>query len=143
MSPVRFFFGHGWWVFYHLSFYAILLVTVALTLAIFAQDLKPPGAQPDPPSPASIMVFAIGLGLALVTFVDAAVFSRTLTWPWYGRLALILALTAVVCAVTFPLNSALATRQDRPAFYANLAASVAITLANLALLYHANSPRTR
>jgi hypothetical protein len=141
MTLLRFFFGHGWWVLYHVFFYLTLLVCVALTLAIFAQDLKAPGEQPDTPSPGSILVFMIGLGLAFLTLVDAAIFIRHLRWPWYARLALVVALPAAVCVIMFPLNNLLATRQSRPVFYANLAASCAIALGNLALLYQANSPR--
>ena len=139
MPLLRFLFGHGWWVLYHLFFYLTLLLTVVLTLIIFGQELKRPGEPPDLPSPGSMMVFMIGLGLGFVTLLDAAIFSRVLPWPWYGKLALILGLPLVVCVVIFPLNNMLAIRQSRPAFWANVAVSVTVVLLNLTLLYRASA----
>ena len=41
---IRFLFGAGWWILWHLAFYAVVLVCVVLTLAIFGQELKAPGS---------------------------------------------------------------------------------------------------
>jgi hypothetical protein len=44
---MRFLFGAGWWIPWHLAFYAVVLVCVVLTLGIFGQALKAPGQKPD------------------------------------------------------------------------------------------------
>ena len=140
MPVLRFLFGHGWWILWHISFYVILLISVVLTLAIFGQELKRPGEPRDTPSPGSIMVFMIGLGLALVTLVDASIFATHIRTTWYWRTAIIIGLPLLVCLTSFPLNMMLATRQSHPAFWANVTMSAMVTLGNLWLLRIANGP---
>src|SRR4029079_1687883 len=83
MPILRFFFGHGWWILWHVSFYLILLISVVMILEIFGQELKRAGEPPDAPSPGSFMVFMIGVGLAFVTLVDASIFAAKLQTAWY------------------------------------------------------------
>jgi hypothetical protein len=141
MPILRFFFGHGWWILWHVCFYLILLISVVMILAIFGQELKRSGETPDTPSPGSFMVVMIGLGLALVTLVDASIFAARLQTMWYWRVALIIGLPLIVCVISFPFNLALATRQSYPAFWANLIVSASVILGNLWLLWAANAPK--
>ena len=142
MSVIRFLFGHGWWVLWYLAFYGILLISVAFTLLIFGQELKPAGVEPDTPSPGSILVFAIGLGLAAVTLVNAAVFAGlAFSGPWYGRAGLVVGLPVVVLAVGLPINNRLATQQNHASFWANVALAVVVIVGNLAMLWYAVGPR--
>jgi hypothetical protein len=141
MPILRFFFGHGWWILWHVSFYLILLISVVMILAIFGQELKRAGETPDTPSPGSFMVFMIGVGLAFVTLVDASIFAAKLQTAWYWRAALIIGLPLIVCVVSFPLNMALATRQSYPAFWANVVVSASAIVGNLWLLWAANSSK--
>lgn len=141
MPPIRFLFGHGWWILWHLSFYLVLLVSVVLVLLMFGQELKQRGQQPDTPSPGSFLVFMVGSGLALVTLVNASIFAARTDTTWYWRAAVIVALPALVCVLTLPLNSRLATEQSRPVFWANVCAALAITVGNLSLLWLANGRR--
>ena len=39
---LRWLFGSGWWILWHLAFWGAVLLFVAGTLAIFGQDLKAP-----------------------------------------------------------------------------------------------------
>ena len=142
MSIVRFFFGHGWWILWYLAFYAILLISVVLPLFMFGSEVKPAGVEPSLASPASIMVFMIGLGLMFVTLVNLCIFSAiSLTWPWYGKAALIILVPIAIGVVAFPLNGRLATQQSYPSLYANIAVSVIVIFANLVVLYRATAER--
>lgn len=141
MPILRFLFGHGWWILWHVSFYLILLISVVLILAIFGQELKRAGQPPDTPSPGSFLVVMIGCGLALVTLVDASIFAAKVPIAWHWRVALIIGLPLGVCLVSFPLNLALATRQNHPAFWANVAVAASVILGNLWLLWSANGPK--
>ncbi|MBA3274074.1 MAG: hypothetical protein H0T11_09415 [Chthoniobacterales bacterium] len=140
MQLLRFLFGHGWWIAWHLGFWIILLLSVGLTLLIFGLELKPAGVQSDTPSPGSFMVVMIGLGLALVTLIDASILAGVRPWPWYGRVAMILGLPLLVGIVSFPLNFALATDQHRPIWWANVAVSAAVIVLNLWMLWRIESP---
>ena len=141
MTVIRFLFGQGWWILWHLSFYFILLVSVVMILLIFGQELKRVGEQPDTPSPGSALVFMVGLGLAFVTLVDASILAVRMDAAWYWRVAMVVGLTALVCVVSFPLNTRLATQQRHAAFWANVAVALAVTAGNLALLWCANGRR--
>jgi uncharacterized membrane protein len=141
MPILRFFFGHGWWILWHVCFYLVLLISVVMILAIFGQELKRSGETPDTPSPGSFMVFMIGVGLAFVTLVDASIFAAKLQTAWYWRAARIVGLPLIVCVASFPLNMALATRQNYSMFSANVLVSASVILGNLWLLWAANGPK--
>jgi hypothetical protein len=135
MNFVRFIFGHGWWIVWHICFYLILLLTVGLALLMFGQDLKRPGQKPDLPSPASIMVLLIAIGLGFVTLVDLLIFARVVAMPgWVKAVAAILIAAAVVGGMT-PLNMLLAERQSVYFFWCNVALSGIVILANLGILW--------
>jgi hypothetical protein len=144
MSVLRFLFGHGWWVLWYLAFYAILLISVVFTLLIFGQELKPRGVGPATPSPASILVFLIGIGLAFVTLANGALYAGLAAdWPWYGRAALVVGLPLAVLAIGLPINGRLASDQSHASFWANVTLAVVVTAINLAMLWHVTSPRGR
>jgi hypothetical protein len=134
MSIVRFFFGHGWWILWYLAFYLILLISVVLTLAMFGSEVKPAGAAPNTPSPASIMVFLIGLGLIFVTLVNLCIVAASASWSWYGKAALIVLVPIAIGVVAFPLNGRLATEQSYPSLWANLIVSLVVIIGNLLLM---------
>src|SRR5690348_12398415 len=86
MSIFRFLFGHGWWTLWHVAFHLVLLVFVVMILLMFGQDLKPRGAKPDTPSPASIMVLMIALGLGFLTLVDSCLFTYAALMPTWLKI---------------------------------------------------------
>ena len=135
MAIVRFLFGSGWWVLWYLAFYAVLLVFVVLFLFVFGQEAKPAGAKPDVPSPASVMVFMIALGLAVVTLANGLLFATALAAPWWVKPLVPLALTAVVLGVGLPLNQRLAVEQSVPALRANVACALVTVAANLVIMW--------
>src|SRR5687767_14106918 len=104
MAILRFFFGSGWWVLWYLAFYAVLLVFVVMCLVIFGQEARPAGEKPNLPSPGSIMVFMITLGLGAVTLANGLLLARVLALPWYVALLVPLMLTGLVLGVGLPLN---------------------------------------
>jgi hypothetical protein len=135
VATVRFFFGSGWWVLWYLAFYAVLLVFVILWLVVFGLEIKPEGARPDLPSPASVMVFMIAFGLAVVTLANGLLFARVLSWPWYAALVVPFGLTALVLGVGLPLNQRLAVEQSVPALLANLLYAAVTVAVNLVMMW--------
>jgi hypothetical protein len=134
-SVLRFFFGHGWWILWYLAFYLIVLISVVLPLVMFGSEVKPAGVEPNLASPASIMVFMIGLGLMLVSLVNLCILAGTsLNWTWYAKAALILLVPMVIGAVAFPLNGQLATQQSYPSLWGNVILSVVVGVGNLVLM---------
>jgi hypothetical protein len=135
MGIARFFFGHGWWILWYLAFYLILLISVVLPLIMFGSEVKPAGAQPNLASPASIMVFMIGLGLIFVTLVNLCIYAGTgLSWPWYVKAAMIVLAPIAIGVVVFPLNGRLATEQSYPSLWGNLIASAVVIVGNLIVM---------
>ena len=140
---MRFLFGAGWWILWHLAFYAVVLVCVVLTLAIFGQDLKAPGQKPDTMSPGSILVFMIALGLASLTLVNAALFSLALAASWPIKALATVAITGIVLGVGLPLNYRLASEQSTTCLYANAAYAGIVVVGNLVLMWLARTrPRS-
>jgi hypothetical protein len=140
---MRFLFGAGWWIPWHLAFYAVVLVCVVLTLVMFGQELKAPGQKPDTLSPGSILVFMIALGLAGLTLVNAALFSLTLAASWPMKTLAVVALTGIVLAVGLPLNYRLAAEQSPTCLYANVAYALIAIIGNLVLMWLARThPRS-
>lgn len=139
MTILRFFFGHGWWALWHIAFYLILLISVVLILAMFAQDLKKPGEKPDLPSPASIMVLMIALGLGLVTLVDGMLYARVVAGTWWVKAPAVIGASAAIIVAMGIINMQLATVQSPMSFWLNLIASAAMILANLVLLHFAET----
>lgn len=131
---VRFFFGSGWWIAWHVAMYAAIVLLVGLTLAIFATDLRPAGAKPDTPSPASFMVFFIALTMALITLVNSILLVCLVGWPWYADALFVLAATAATLVIGGILNNHLALDQGRPAFWMNVGFVLTSTLCNLAMM---------
>src|SRR5688572_3519364 len=85
MPIVRFLFGHGWWVVWHVAFYLILLISVVMILAIFATELKPAGEKPATPSPGSLMVVLVAIGLGFVTLIDVLMLGPALNTSWFVK----------------------------------------------------------
>jgi hypothetical protein len=139
MLIVRFLFGSGWWITWYLAFHAAVALFVVLTLFIFGSEVKPAGQPPDPASPGSMMVFMIMLTLAGLTLVDSILFVRVLAAPGLLKTALVVAATAVVAVAGYKLNADLALAQSRPALVANIAFAATTVLANLVLLWFAQT----
>jgi hypothetical protein len=140
-SILRFVFGHGWWILWYLAFYLILLISVVLPLMMFGSEVKPAGVEPNPASPASIMVFMIGLGLMFVTLANLCILAGTsLHWAWYAKAALIILVPIVIGVVAFPLNGRLATQQNYPSLWGNVIVSVTVIVGNLVVMWVAINP---
>jgi hypothetical protein len=135
MGIVRFFFGHGWWILWYLAFYLILLISVVLPLIMFGSEVKPAGVEPNLASPASIMVFMIGLGLIFVTLVNLCIYAGIgLSWLWYANAAIIVLVPIAIGVVVFPLNGRLATDQSYPSLWGNLIVSAVVIVGNLIIM---------
>ena len=124
---------------WYLAFYAVLLVSVVLILAVFGQELKAPGEKPDLPSPGSMLVFMLAFGLAAVTLANGFVFARVLAAPWLAKALVPLALAALVLGVGLPLNQRLAVEQSRAAFHANLLHAGVTVAGNLVMMWLART----
>lgn len=134
MSIVHFFFGHGWWMALYGLTYGWLALTVGLFLLVFGQDLKAPGEAPDLASPASFMVLMICFGLAVMTacFVGVGIGLRAgVLWG----VVVAFVCSAIVLVADGWLNIQLAEQQNGFWFRINLAAVVAVILANLAVMH--------
>jgi hypothetical protein len=136
---MKFLFGSGWWILWHIAFYAAVLLLVVLTLVIFAQDMKAPGQKPDTMSPGSILVFMIVIGLAALTLVNGVLFTLTVAARWHVKALIILGLLSVVVAAGIPLNFRLASEQSRTWLYANIAYAIIVTAGNLVLMWFART----
>jgi len=136
---MRTLFGSGWWILWHLVFYAAVLGFVVLTLAVFGQELKAPGQKPDTMSPGSALVFMIAIGLAALTLVNGALWSLTLAVRWPFKALVALAFAGMVLGTGIPLNYRLASEQSHFAFYANILWAAAVTGGNLMLMWLART----
>lgn len=132
---VRFFFGHGWWIAWHVLFYATLLFFVGFILAMFATELRPAGAKPNTPSPGSALVFFVAFTLAVLTLINASILVFNVGWPWYADMLFILGTTAVTLVLGGVLNNYLATDQGYAAFWMNVGFVLLSTLANLMMMW--------
>lgn len=136
---MRVLFGSGWWIAWHLAFYAGVLLFVVFTLVIFAQDMKAPGQKPDTMSPGSILVFMIVIGLAALTLVNGVLVTLVVAARGHVKALIVLALLTVVVAAGIPLNYRLASEQSRTFLYANIAYAAIVTAGNLVLMWLART----
>ncbi len=135
MALVRFLFGHGWWILWHLAFYAVLFFFVVLILLIFAQELKSAGQPPDKMSLGSIMIFMVGIGLGIVTLVNMAIYMFSAPYALWMKWLAVIVVPALVMLAVFPLNHLLAEKQSYPVFWMNVVLSLAIVIGNLVLMW--------
>lgn len=131
---IRFFFGSGWWIAWHLAFYASIVFFVGMILAMFATELRASGAKPNTPSPASFLVFLIALTMATLTLINASVLVFQVGWPWYADVLFIVGTVAVTAVVGGVLNNHLALDQGRAAFGMNVGFVVLSAAANLCMM---------
>ena len=136
---IRYLFGSGWRIAWYLAFYAAVLLFAGGTLLVFANELKPPGAKPDPASPGSMLVLMVAFTLAALTLVNASIFAAGLDVRWYVKLGIALGAAAAVAAVGFPVNSHLALAQSRGALYANVLYVALAVVLNLTMLWLAQT----
>jgi hypothetical protein len=139
MTILRFLFGTGWWICWYVAFWFIILISVVIWLIMFGSEVKPAGQKPNTPSPASIIVVMIALGLGLVTLVDGLLFARVVAMPLWLKIVLPIVAALGVCASMFPVNILLATHQSYPALWLNVALCIALVGANLMMLHHART----
>ena len=135
MTILEFLFGSGLWRLWYALSWLVVLCFVVLMLFAFGRELKRPGEKPATPSLGSCMVVLIACGLALVTLANGTLFTRVLAGRWYAEAAAVLGAAGLVLVAMTPVNVWLATSQSHVAFYANAAASAAIVLANLWMLW--------
>lgn len=82
---LRFFFGQGWMIGWHLGLYFILLIGVVLPLVAFF-PLKSAGEKPDLASPGSFgLVMVIVCAAGLVTLVDSILLCSVARGPWFHK----------------------------------------------------------
>lgn len=132
---IRFLFGHGWWIAWHVAFYAILLFFVGFILAIFATELRAAGAKPNTPSPGSAIIFFVALTLAVLTFINAVLLVCFVGWPWYLDVLFVIAITAATLFLCGMLNNHLATDQGHAAFWMNVGFVVISVFMNLTMMW--------
>lgn len=132
---IRFLFGQGWMIAWHLAFYVVLLLGAVLPTVAF-MPLKQPGEKPDTPSLGSFaFVMMIAATMGLLTLADTAALAAMARGPWFHRLVVAIgAGTLVGVGMYFPAVH-LATQQNRPAMLLLAACIAALAIANLVLLH--------
>jgi hypothetical protein len=98
--------------------------------------LKRPGEKPDTPSLGSVffVVFMAGV-LALVTLVNAGVFTRALQAHWVYKALLVLLAGTAVAVAAYWAAATMATDQNRRAMTLWAFTAVALVVANLWLAW--------
>ena len=132
---VRFLFGQGWMILWHLAFYGLLLIGVILPMLAFL-PLKKPGEAPDTASLGSFgMVILIVSALTMVTFVDLMILGAVARGPWLHKAALVIGTSTAVACAAYGAAYLLAMRQNLPAMMLMAAFAVVLVVANLFVLH--------
>lgn len=140
MDALRFIFGHGWWIAWYGAFWVVVLLLVVLWLYVFGREIPWGGGERPKATPGSMLVFAIGLGLTLVTSANVALWlmgSEMSGWArpmWVGLVAV------VVGAATLSLNLVLLERAGVTEFVLNCVAAGVLVVANLVVMHQATHP---
>ena len=132
---LRFLFGRGPWVVWYIVMWSALVIGVLLPTLAFL-PLKKPGEKPDTPSLGSVffVLFMAGV-LAVVTLVNAGVFTRALQAHWIYKGLVILLAGTVVAVAAYWVAATMATDQNRRAMLVWAIAAVALVVANLWLAW--------
>lgn len=134
---IRFFFGHGWMVAWHVGLLLTLLLGVGIPL-ISMLPLKAPGQTPDTPSVGSFgVVFSIAATTALITAADCALLSVMLPGPWFHKLVLTIGFPTLIAGLIYWPAVMLAEKQSLPMMLLVLAGVVVVVVVNLMMLRYA------